>query len=182
MNAATEPMRHCRAYASLRDSHAPINAPPHMPGRTSPPTTCCARTPGTAVASACCSGTPQWPCPHISSSAAREWLAEWPLAVHAWSWHEGCRGCFSRSLWQKAARGRTVGFLHAPVLSTELSDSLCKPLPVRRSVLGCGTWIWGSSWARNLQFDPTGDLFGLCMCFADVSRALCCACAALCHT
>ena len=34
-----------------------------------------------------------------------------------------------------------------------------------------GTWLWGSSRARNQQFDPKADLYGLCFCFADVSMA-----------
>ncbi|KAI7845248.1 hypothetical protein COHA_001290 [Chlorella ohadii] len=31
-----------------------------------------------------------------------------------------------------------------------------------------GTWLWGSSRARNQQFDPKADLYSLCYCFADM--------------
>ena len=34
---------------------------------------------------------------------------------------------------------------------------------------GCGTCVFGSSRARNLQFDPKADLYSLCCCFSDVS-------------
>ncbi|PRW56665.1 Serine threonine kinase regulator of stationary phase [Chlorella sorokiniana] len=34
--------------------------------------------------------------------------------------------------------------------------------------LTCGTWLWGSSRARNQGFDPKADLYSLCYCFADL--------------